>query len=132
MSYFTSGNHEKRSHNQIIQQGREYLSATTKARAANIAQKNGVRFSELLKLPYFDIVRMSVTDPMHTFLLGMVKRETVLNLRLLSSSQREEFIRRVKSIRMPYDVGRLPSNIFDSSDEMNGVTADQWKTYIIT
>ena len=51
----------------------------------------------------------------------MVKRETVLNLRLLSSSQREEFIRRVKSIRMPYDVGRLPSNIFDSSDEMNGV-----------
>ena len=132
MSYFTSGNFQERSHNEVVEQGREYQSATTKSRAANIAQKNGVRFSVLLKLPYFDIVRFSVTDPMHTFLLGMVRRETELNIRYLSSTQRVEFIRRVKNVKIPYDVGRLPSNIFDSGDELNGITADQWKTYIIT
>ena len=33
---------------------------------------------------------------------------------------------------MPFDIGRLPSNIFDSGEEPSGVTAAQWKLYIIT
>ena len=73
-----------------------------------------------------DIVRMSTTDPMHTFLLGVVRRETELNLELLDSSQRQEFVRRVKSLKVPYDLGRLPSNIFDhSGNGVSGVTAAQ-------
>lgn len=73
---------------------------------------------------------MSITDPMHTFLLGLVRRETELNLDLLNIAQHREFTRRVKSIRIPYDVGRLPSNVFDDSECNSGITADQWKTYI--
>ena len=37
----------------------------------------------------------------------------------------------LKCIRLPYDIGRLPSNIFDN-DSFSGVTAAQWKTYIST
>ncbi len=40
-------------------------------------------------------------------------------------------MRRVKSVRVPYDAGRLPTNIFDH-DGLSGVTAAQWKLYIIT
>ncbi len=69
-----------------------------------ITQRNGVRYSQLLRLPYFDLVRMSTVDPMHTFLLGMVKRETELNVSSLSSSDKCEFLRRLKSIT-PYDIG---------------------------
>jgi hypothetical protein len=36
----------------------------------------------------------------------------------------------VKSVRIPYDVGRLPSNVFDDSDGNSGITANQWKIYI--
>ena len=132
MSYFTKSLVPDRRHNEVVQQGHQYNAAQTKKAAAQIAQKNGVRYSELMRLPYFDIVKMCATDPMHTILLGMVKKETELNLRLLGASQKKEFIRRVKSVRVPYDLGRLPNNIFDEGEEPNGITADQWKLYIIT
>ena len=133
MCYFTpSHGCPQRKHSEVVRQGDEYKAASTKTAALAIAKKNGVRYSELMRLPYIDIVRMSTTDPMHTFLLGMVRRETELNLRQLNPAQKEEFIRRVKSIRIPYDVGRLPTNIFDDEDQPHGITAAQWKLYIIT
>ena len=131
MSYYTPKASEPRNHQQVCLQGNEYRSATTKSAAAEIAQRNGVRYSELVRLPYFDIVRMATVDPMHTFLLGMVKRETELNLDMLIPAEKKEFLRRLKKVRLPYDIGRLPSNIFDY-DGLTGVTAAQWKTYIIT
>ena len=131
MSYFTPLRCEPRTHPEVVSQVLEYKQARRKVEAARIAQKNGVRYSQLLRLPYFDIVRMTTIDPMHTFLLGMVKRETALHLDMLSNSERKEFVRRLKSVKLPYDIGRLPSNIFDR-DSLDGATADQWKTYITT
>ncbi len=32
--------------------------------------RNGVRWSEFARLEYYDVVRMSVIDPMHNFLQG--------------------------------------------------------------
>lgn len=131
MSYLTTSTSTARTHIEVAQQAEEFRNASTKTAARAIARRNGVRYSELIRLPYFDIVSMSVTDPMHTFLLGMVRRETNYNLQLLDSDQRKEFVRRVKSVKVPYDVGRLPSNIFDDGEEPTGVTAAQWKLYII-
>lgn len=132
MSYYTSITADKRNQDELVHQGNEYNHALSKSDAAAIAKKNGFRYSQLLRLPYFDMVRMTATDPMHSFLLGLVKRETELNLQLLTAAQRQEFIRRVKSIKMPSDVGRLPTNIFDNSEGVSGITANQWKTYIVT
>ena len=129
MSYYTGSNTVARNHSETVAQANEHRLATSKSAATIVAQKNGVRYSELVRLPYFNIVRMATTDPMHTFLLGMVKNETKLNLQLLISSQYEVFLKRVKSVRMPYDIGRLPTNAFDVN-EGKGMTADQWKTYI--
>ena len=39
-----------------------------------LVSSNSVRYSALLILPYFDIVRMYVVDPMHNLLLGTAKR----------------------------------------------------------
>ena len=130
MSYFTGNNVSPRKHDEVLQQGMEYKNASSKSSASAIAQKNGVRYSELLRLPYFDIVRMTATDPMHTFLLGLMRRETELNLQFLTSTQKQVLIQRIKSVRIPYDIGRLPTNIFDDSTGITGITADQWKTYI--
>ena len=33
-------------------------------------------------------------------------------------------------MRMSYDIGRLPTNIFDDGECIGGITADQWKIYI--
>ena len=120
-----------RTHQEVVQQAQEFKDALTKSDAAAIAKKNGVRYSDLLRLPYFDIVRMCATDPMHTFLLGMVKRETELNLQFLNTQEKQEFLRRVKSVKMPYDMGRLPTNVFDREEGITGITAAQWMNYII-
>ena len=73
------------------------------------------------------MIRMVSVDPMHTFLLGMVKRETELNMGNLSPENKKEFIRRVK---LPYNIGRLPINMFDKEgNSMSGPSADQWKIY---
>lgn len=131
MSYYTQSPCEARKNEEVRQQASDFNKAKSKLEAKTIAQHNGVRFSELVRLPYFDIVKMSFLDPMHTILLGMVRRETELNLAMLSTLQKKEFVRRVKSMKIPYDIGRLPANIFDGNFGLGHVTAQQWKNYII-
>ena len=76
MSYYTKGTCRNRSKEEVLQQAQEYKAATTKAEAGRIQKQYGLRRSELLRLPYFDITRMVTVDPMHTFLLGMVRSES--------------------------------------------------------
>ena len=74
------------------------------------------------------MVRMLITDPMHTFYLGMVQNEVKLCLKSLLDDKLAEFNRRLKGIRMPYDLGRLPTGI-KSTDGLAGLTAQQWKNF---
>eukprot|EP00731_Ephydatia_muelleri_P008580 Em0004g918a len=80
MSYFTQSEAPSRTMEQVRIQAKEYQSAHSKTEAQTIQKKNGVRYTELLRLEYFDIIRMMITDPMHTFLLGMVHNEVKLCL----------------------------------------------------
>lgn len=48
---------------------------------------------------------------------------------LLTSDDKKELSRRLKNVKLPYDIGRLSSNIFDN-DGLKGAAAEQWKTYI--
>ena len=48
----------------------EYDRLNTKAERDDFCSRHGVRYSELLRLPYFNPIRMSVIDPMHSILLG--------------------------------------------------------------
>ena len=72
MSYYTCVSASDRTNAQVRAQAMEYQSAGSLTVAKEIQKKNGVRYTELVRLPYFDMVKMLVTDPMHTFLLGMV------------------------------------------------------------
>ena len=55
------------------QKGRETLNAKTKSELNALESEEGVRFSELFRLPYYDPIRMHVVDPMHNLFLGMAK-----------------------------------------------------------
>ena len=56
-----------------LQQVAEVKGAHTATQHREIERKYGVRYSELLRLPYFDIVEYHVVDPMHNLLLGTGK-----------------------------------------------------------
>ena len=71
----------------------------------------------------FDIIRMSKTDPMHTILLGLVHNEEKL---CLSSPMMSQFYSHIQRVKVPYDIGHIPSNINGKTD-LTSLTADQWK-----
>ena len=48
--------------------------ASTDARQKDIERESGVRYSTLLRLPYFNAPRMCIIDPMHNLFLGTTKK----------------------------------------------------------
>lgn len=104
--------------------------AKTLSEQSAIEQAEGVRYSELLRLPYFDAISFVMIDPMHNLLLGTAKRlmkvwkqNEVLNEEAFCTIQSwvDKFV-------IPSDIGRIPSKI---QSEFNGFTADQWKHWIL-
>ena len=63
----------KRSVEEHRRKGMEWKHAKTQVERHKIEREYGVRFTELLRLPYFDSIRFSVVDPMHNILLGTTK-----------------------------------------------------------
>ena len=105
-----------------------YKQAKTKSQQDEIVKEHGVRYSILLDLPYFDVVRFHVIDAMHNQLLGTAKNVTRIwcELGLLTSRDLQSMQRTVNSINVPADMGRIPSNIGSS---FYGFTADQWRNW---
>eukprot|EP00112_Aurelia_sp_Birch-Aquarium-sp1_P018382 Seg438.3 transcript_id=Seg438.3/GoldUCD/mRNA.D3Y31 product="hypothetical protein" protein_id=Seg438.3/GoldUCD/D3Y31 len=141
MSYFSqSQSFLKRNITTVLRQSAEYKQARTESAANAIAKKNGLRYSELHRLPYFDIVEMCAEDPMHALLLGLIKKEANILLQQDTSSdkfqfavplnRREELRRRIKGIQIPSDCGRIPASLADKAS-LDGFTAQQWLLFAI-
>lgn len=114
-------------HRQSVQ---SILQCKTKTEQSKKEAELGCRYSELMKLPYFDPVRMLTVDQMHNLFLGTGKHMLHLWLEhgLLSSSQFQQIQDCVDSITVPHDVGRIPRKI---ETGFAGFTADQFKNWII-
>ncbi|KIK56755.1 hypothetical protein GYMLUDRAFT_173816 [Collybiopsis luxurians FD-317 M1] len=56
------------------QMAQAWLSAQTEDERKILYDENGVRWSELLRLDYWDVVQNTVIDPMHGFYLGICRR----------------------------------------------------------
>lgn len=50
------------------------MKCKTKSHREEIEKKNGIRYSVLLELDYFDPIAMTIIDPMHNLFLGTAKR----------------------------------------------------------
>ena len=70
----------------------------------------GCRYSVLLDLPYFDVVKMHIVDPMHNLFLGTGKHMIQIWIKhnILSASNFESIQTFVDQITLPSDVGRIP------------------------
>ncbi|KIJ52197.1 hypothetical protein M422DRAFT_58762 [Sphaerobolus stellatus SS14] len=51
----------------------EWRDATSAAAQKAVFEKNGIRYTELLRLPYWDPTRFMVVDPMHNLFLGLIQ-----------------------------------------------------------
>ena len=112
------------------EKGFEWKHSKTLSARHKIEQEYGARFSELLRLPYFDTVRFSVVDPMHNILLGTTKLMVAIwkEHGLLSPNDFSGIQVHVDRFVTPPDVGRIPNKI---SSGFSSFTADQWKNWAL-
>ena len=103
-----------RTHAMHMQHVSEVQAALTATRQSELERLHGVRYSELLRLPYLDIIKHHVVDPMHNFLLGTGKHVMTVwrEQGILSDAQFELIQGKVDRMRVPSKIGRIPQNIF--------------------
>ena len=97
-------------------------------RLEQITKATGVRYSELLRLPYFNIIRQHVIDAMHNMYLGTSKHVAMVwkELGILGSSEFEVIQTKIDSMLVPMGIGRIPYKI---SSKFSELTADQWRNW---
>ena len=120
---------EMRTHDKHNQQVLKLSNARTATDQQQIEKAYGVRYSELLRLPYFDIVEYHVVDPMHNLLLGTAKY--LMNMwkesGVVNRAQFEYIQQEIDDMRVPANVGRIPYKI---ASNFSSFTADQWKNWV--
>ena len=91
----------------------------------------GVRWSELLRLPYFDPIRFLTVNPMHCLFLGIAKwivKRIWVDEGVLTPDNLKNIQRKMNQIQVPADLGRIPRKI-DCGEGFSNFTADQWRTF---
>lgn len=99
--------------------------ATSQAAREKVEREIGVRYSELLRLKYFDVVRYHAIDPMHNLFLGTSKHMLKLwrESGILLDHEFQNIQDQVDNINPPSGIGRLPHKILS---QFSGFTAEQW------
>ena len=102
--------------------------ASCQTQSEQVEKEFGVRYSELVRLPYFNIIEQHVVDTMHNMSLGTSKHcvSTWKDLRFLGAAQCEVIQQKVDNMIVPYGVGRIPLKI---CSKFSGLTADQWRNW---
>ena len=110
---------------------RELKNATTLTERNEKESKYGCRYTELIRLPYFDCPRMLIVDPMHNLFLGSAKhmlKSAWLTMGFISDSAFDLIQERVNSVVVPAGIGRIPHKI---KSGFASFTADQWKNWVV-
>ena len=87
--------------------------ASTASERAQIEKSIGGRYTELSRLPYLDVIRHYVIDPMHNLFLGLAKHvtNTWKDLQILKAVNFDEVQSKMDSIVPPAKIGRIPREI---------------------
>ena len=103
----------RRSNEEWCKAAMDYQACGNKEAKTAQFNKTGVRWTELLRLPYFDISRCVVVDPMHNLFLGLIKEHFTGILGISLSRQTQEKPAIIVSF------STLPSNL--NPNDVSGV-----------
>ncbi|GBC18984.2 hypothetical protein GLOIN_2v1775288 [Rhizophagus irregularis DAOM 181602=DAOM 197198] len=94
-------------------------------------KETGVRWSELLRLSYFDPIRFITVDPMHCLFLGIAKwivKRIWIDGGILTPNSLNKIQKKMDEFQIPSDLGRIPGKIH-SGEGFTNFTADQWRIF---
>ena len=108
------------------EKGMEYRHAETHSARKEIVKAYGAKYSVLMELPAFDIVRCHTVDPMHAVFLGLAKHTTKTwkDKGIIGPSVYPLIQERVDHMVIPSKIGRIPRKICAG---FASFTADEWK-----
>ena len=105
--------------------------AGTLAEIEHIESNSGYHYSALLNLPYLDISRMLIVDPMHNLFLGTSKRvikKIWIGRQIISESDLDNIQSSITESVVPPDIGCIPLKIKSGFADL---TADELKNWVI-
>ena len=107
----------------------QYKNACTQEQRKDIEHKFGCRYSALIELPYYDVIRFCVIDPMHNLLLGTAKHmiKVWTEIGILDKTHFTRMQDKVNCFTTP-EIGRIPSKI---ASGFASLTAEQWRNWIL-
>jgi hypothetical protein len=109
----------------------EWRSCSSNAARKRFVSENHVRWSELLRLPYFNPIRHLVIDPMHCLFLGIGKwlvKRIWIEEGILTNNALDEIQSMMEEFQVPSDVGRIPRKV-NIGEGFSNFTADQWRNF---
>ncbi|KAI0676009.1 hypothetical protein C8Q78DRAFT_1150337 [Trametes maxima] len=109
--------------------GARYAALSNQSQRDKFVKNYATRYTELSRLPYFDIVEQVVVDPMHNLFLGLVKTH-FYHIWVQMGILRENHELRVlhdmlRDFSVPSSAGKLPKDI--GTPAGGSLTADQWR-----
>ncbi|TDL17025.1 hypothetical protein BD410DRAFT_816596 [Rickenella mellea] len=115
------------------------MALETKSERGDYFKENGVRWTELARLPYLDLVRSTVIDPMHNLLLGIVKtqwysqwiKENALRRATTTQGRELDVVHQfLETFESPLWAGKLPLRVGEPAG--GSLSADEYKFAAIT
>ena len=109
-----------------------WKNATTEAERQRLVQSNGTRWSVFHELPYFDMIRFPVYNPMHNVWMGTCKRivHHIFVPLFLNKKKLTEMAQIVSKIIMPFgiDISSIARKI-TTGEGFSYLKADEWRVY---
>ncbi|KAG2191149.1 hypothetical protein INT47_012155 [Mucor saturninus] len=107
-----------------------WKSASTSSERHQLEVENGVRWSQLHRLGYFDLVRGTIIDPMHNLFLGTAKRmvEKWTASGLIVDRDLREMQKIAETMVLPVGYSMLKTKIGKGFPRMK---ADEWKSWVL-
>ncbi|CDO75664.1 hypothetical protein BN946_scf184941.g17 [Trametes cinnabarina] len=128
-----------RSYEDHLRLAREWKALETKKERDAHFKQHGARWAEMMRLPYYDCMKMTVIDPMHNLLLGVVKTQWyacwikpgVLRADTKAGTKRELSMmhRFLETFEVAPWVGRLPLRVGEPAG--GSLTADEYRHLIV-
>ena len=107
----------------------EIQGARTATERSTLESTSGVRYTELLRLPYFDPIKSHVVDVMHNMLLGSAKH--IFTVWISEGIPDDDKIKRIDTaineMTVPSEVGRVTKSMF----LYKTMKAAEWKNWVV-
>lgn len=107
-----------------------WIDANDEKKQQAVEKETGVRWTELCRLEYFDVVRCTVVDPMHNLFLGTPKRimKYWIDNSIISKQQLKRMQVIADAMLLPPSLDVLQNKI---ADEFKDMQASDWKSWCL-